>query len=204
MLRAAFSSRLLPPPPSTGEACPGLQTSEILGRKAWLGSVALGFAFRGESRHRIDQKGRVSVPAEFRKGIICGDPDYQIGANASFTIVYGDSRMTCLKCYTEQSIREIDEAIELMDLASESRRFLEFFYQTKSFKAQLDPAGRFVLPAVLKSKTRINGDVWFAGTGASFEMWNLENYEAHCSRLEAQFRDGDSALDPRSLLQADL
>ena len=164
----------------------------------------MGYAFRGETRHKIDQKGRVSVPADFRRGIIGGDPDYQAGSHASFTIVYGDSRQSCLKCYTEESIREIDEAIALMDLASEKRRFLEFFYQTKSFQAQLDPSGRFIMPTALKSKAGIGSEVWFAGTGASFEMWNPGDYETHCNSLEAQYRDGDTAVDPRTLLDSEL
>ncbi len=163
----------------------------------------MGFAFRGESKHKIDQKGRVSVPADYRRGIIGGDPDYQTGSHACFTIVYGDSRLKCLKCYTEESIREIDEAIGLMELASKERRFLEFFYQTKSFKAQLDPAGRFILPRPLKDKAQIGSEVWFAGTGASFEMWNPEMYGNRCSELECLFREGGSAVDPLALLDAE-
>lgn len=160
----------------------------------------MAFAFRGENKHKIDQKGRLSVPADFRRGIIGGDPDYQIGSHANFTIVYGDSRQNCLKCYTEHSIRQIDEAIELLEMASEERRFLEFFFQTKSFKAQLDPSGRFILPKNLKEKIGIDNEVWFAGTGSSFELWSLDEFEKHCAALESQFRKNGTALNPLSLI----
>ncbi len=166
--------------------------------------MAAVFAFRGECRHKVDVKGRVSIPADFRRGIISGDPDYLPGGAAAFTIVYGDCRIDHLKCYTEQAIREIDEAIGEMDLASEKRRFLEFFYQIKSFKALLDPTGRFVLPASLKAKAKIKGEVCFAGTGGSFEMWNPEGYDAHCSELEQLCRSDGKVEDPWVLLATEL
>ena len=146
----------------------------------------------------------MSVPPDFRRGIICGDPEHQIGSHASFTVVYGDSRLKCLKCYTEDSIRVIDEAIALLDMASVERRFLEFFYQTKSFKAQLDPSGRFILPRQLKDKARIGQAVWFAGKGSSFELWNPEFYDSHCEELETQFREGGTAMDPLALLDSEI
>lgn len=160
------------------------------------------FAFRGESRHKIDQKGRVSLPSDFRRGIITGDPDYQPGSHASFTIVYGDNRWKSLKCYTEQAIQEIDEAIASMRMSTQERRFLEFFYQTKSFKAQLDPAGRFIIPKHIKEKTAIKSEVYFAGTGTSFELWNVESFRDHCLNLEQCFRDGGQPEDPLILLDA--
>ncbi len=146
----------------------------------------------------------MSAPADFRRGIISGDSEYQPGTNASFTIVYGDSRLPCLQCYTEESIRSIDEAISFMELGSEKRQFLEFFFQTKSFKAQLDPAGRFVLPKNLKTKAAINGEVCFAGTGQSFQMWNPESFALHCAELEKQFRNGNETVNPLSILDAEI
>lgn len=160
------------------------------------------FAFRGESTHKIDKKGRVSVPADFRRGIIAGDLNHQLGSHANFTIVYGDNRMNCLKCYTEQDIQEIDEAIASLHTSTQERQFLEFFYQTKSFKVQLDPAGRFIVPQRLKDKVNIENVVCFAGTGTSFEMWNVGAYKKQCTKLESMFRQGGKPKDPQFLLDA--
>ena len=53
--------------------------------------------FRGESLNKVDAKGRVSVPAAFRRVIEEGDPDFSDGSYPNFVIVYGGVRSTCLE-----------------------------------------------------------------------------------------------------------
>ena len=48
--------------------------------------------FRGESLHKVDAKGRVSVPAAFRRVLEEGDPDFSRGSSPNFVIVYGGVR----------------------------------------------------------------------------------------------------------------
>ena len=159
-------------------------------------------AFRGESQHKVDQKGRVSIPSDFRQIVAQGDPDCAPGSLPNFTIVYGDSRLQCLKCYTEQAIRQIDAEISELPRSSPERRYLQHFYQTRSVRVGLDPTGRLVLGTVLKEKLAFDDQVWFAGTGDSFEIWGSEAYSKHRSELESMFRDGESVQDPMSLIES--
>ena len=46
--------------------------------------------FRGESIHKVDGKGRVSIPAAFRRVLEENDPDYALGLNPNLIIVYGN------------------------------------------------------------------------------------------------------------------
>ena len=60
--------------------------------------------FRGESLHKVDAKGRVSVPAAFRRVLEEGDPDFTGGSYPNFVVVYGGVRGNCLEGYTISAI----------------------------------------------------------------------------------------------------
>lgn len=168
----------------------------------------MGAYFRGEYHHRLDSKKRVAVPAEFRRVINDGRvEDGRIGQDgtsepARLAIVYGDDRLACLKCFSEQAIRDIDDAIASLGRASDERRFLEYFFQTRSVTVQLDPTGRLVLAEFLREKIGLDSVVCFAGKGDSFEIWNPDSFIEHQSELTGMFRDGDGFTDPMSLIDA--
>ncbi len=157
-------------------------------------------AFRGEIENKVDAKGRVSVPADFRRIIEKEDSAKKEGECTSFTIVYGDDRLNCLKCYTERAIGELDDCIKSLDRSSEKRKFLEFFFQTKSFRAQLDPSGRLVIPPKLRAKIKLASVASFAGTGDTFEIWNPDAYRDNSEKLQEMFREGPQAKDPMAFL----
>ncbi|MCY4259146.1 MAG: MraZ N-terminal domain containing protein, partial [Rhodobacteraceae bacterium] len=86
----------------------------------------MGTVFRGEFCHNIDAKKRIAVPADFRRAI--GEeqtPETPRGLDETprLTIVYGDDRLECLQCYSEQTIRKIDDAIARLGRATDERKF---------------------------------------------------------------------------------
>ena len=64
--------------------------------------------FRGESVHKVDSKGRVSVPAPFRRVLEEGDPDWTPGANPNLVLVYGRMGRNCLEGYSMKSMEEVE------------------------------------------------------------------------------------------------
>ncbi len=164
--------------------------------------------FRGEFRHSLDSKKRVAVPADFRRAINAGrlaTPGRGADAledPARLTIVYGDDRLECLQCYSESTIQKIDDAIAHLGRATHERKFLEFFFQTRSVMVQLDPTGRLVLAEHLRTKIDLQTSVIFAGKGESFEIWNPQRFQAHQETLTSMFREGPEAIDPIALIDA--
>ena len=62
--------------------------------------------FRGESLHKVDGKGRVSIPALFRRVIELCDPNWCEKLHPELVIVYGDPRKRYLECYTIEAIEK--------------------------------------------------------------------------------------------------
>ena len=56
------------------------------------GAKTVARVFRGEFHQKVDGKGRVSIPAGFRRVLESQDPDWQTGKRPRFVIVYGDER----------------------------------------------------------------------------------------------------------------
>ncbi len=135
--------------------------------------------FRGESTHKIDAKGRVSIPADFRRVLEAEDPEWKQGVNfPQLVIVYGDERRNFLECFTVNAIAGVDAKILRMPRWSPKRRSLERFYQGYSMRTSVDDSGRLVLPPKRRQKIGLEGEAYFIGQGDTFEIWKPDTFEA--------------------------
>ena len=145
--------------------------------------------FRGESLHKVDAKGRVSVPAAFRRVLEEGDPDFSNGSSPNFVIVYGGVRGSCLEGYTINSISKVDKLISKLPRFSKDREMLERFINTQSTYMQLDETGRIVLSHRLKEKIGIGDEAIFAGMGEKFQIWEPKTYQNELNALDSSFKN---------------
>ena len=153
--------------------------------------------FRGESHHMVDRKGRVSIPALFRRVIELGDPNYIEGLNPELVIVYGDHRRNYLECYTIQAINELDLKIDALPRGSMERRMLQRLFHGQSFPTMVDDTGRLVLPLKLRKKINLQTEAFFIAAGDTFQIWKTETYEAEeLSKTEAWLDQLPENFDP--------
>ena len=153
--------------------------------------------FRGESHHKVDGKGRVSIPALFRRVIELGDPNYIEGFNPELVIVYGDHRRNYLECYTIQAINELDLKIDALPRGSMERRMLQRLFHGQSFPTMVDDTGRLVLPLKLRKKINLETEAFFIAAGDTFQIWKTETYEAEeLSKTEAWLDQLPENFDP--------
>ncbi len=159
--------------------------------------------FRGESTHKMDQKGRVSIPADYRRTIV--EENAKVGKELdhyTLIIVFGDNRQNHLECYPLTLSQEIHENIKARyPRGSKEREFLDNFYETKSIAVQIDPNGRMLLPQNVRSKAKLGSTVCFAGKGESFQIWDPELYAAKQKELEEMFREEELISNPLVLLE---
>ena len=137
----------------------------------------MGRRFRGESHHKVDAKGRVSIPASFRRVIEASDPNWTTGNAPELVIVYGDHRRSYLECYTMQAIDEVDDKIDALPRGSMERKLLQRLFHGQSFPTSIDDTGRLVLPVKLRQKIGLDKEAFFFATGDTFQIWNPATYD---------------------------
>ncbi len=157
--------------------------------------------FRGSDTFKVDAKGRVSIPAPFRRVIEASDPDWKDGLRPNIVIVYGPESQNWLEVHSMDAVNEIDEQISLMQRGSPGRLLNEERMYGQSFEAQIDDDGRLTIPQKYRDKIGLKNEAFFISAGDYFLIWNPETYEKkgtpRSRRLSEQYPED---LDPRSLL----
>ena len=137
---------------------------------------------RGSSAARIDEKGRLKVPAMFR-GVIHD----QHGADVFVTSLTGES----VRIYPMPVWLEIERKLSSMASIHPSRlKFLErvnYYGQV----GELDSQGRIAIPTHLRDSASIIGEVRVFGRIDHIEVWNAERF---AQKLERESWTDEDAL----------
>ena len=144
---------------------------------------------RGSTTATIDDKGRLKVPTDFRRAL-----ELRFGTEFYVTSVTGEKALV----YPLPVWEEIEDKLAQLPATDPVRqRFLE---RVSYFGSQLklDGQGRLLMPAILRERAAMAGEVVVTGQLDHLEIWNRERFE---QRLEDQpFTDDDfSALAERGI-----
>lgn len=124
--------------------------------------------FRGSAPAKIDDKGRLKVPTEFRRIL-----EESYGSEVFITSVVGSSA----SLYPLQVWEEIESRLAKLPASDRAKqRFLErvnYFGQ----QLRLDNQGRVVIPQILRDHAEIVGDVVVSGRLDQLEIWNRERFD---------------------------
>ncbi|MGH1459377.1 MAG: division/cell wall cluster transcriptional repressor MraZ [Paracoccaceae bacterium] len=161
----------------------------------------MGRIFRGESQHKVDGKGRVSIPASFRRVLEASDPNWTEGLNPELVIVYGDHRRKFLEVYTVEAMAEVDEKITALKRGSRERKVLQSLFHAQAVATNVDETGRLVIPAKLRAKIDLDGEAMFVAAGDTFQIWKPETYEQEeLAQTEAFLDELPEDFDPLMFL----
>ena len=145
--------------------------------------------FRGSSPAKIDTKGRLKVPTEFRRIL-----EERHGPEVFITSVLGRSA----SLYPLEAWERIEQ--KLADVPSSNRSKQRFLERVNHFGQQLrlDAQGRVVIPQILRDHAEILGDVVVSGRIEHLEVWNRELFDQKL--LEEPFTEEDfEALAERGI-----
>ncbi len=123
--------------------------------------------FLSTSHNKIDKKGRVSVPKNFRSYL-----DLEGGS----LILFKSLQFKCIEGTTLKRIGQYVEAIDEIDTMSKEASILRMM-MADSFEVKYDNEGRINIPEVLLSYASINDIAVFTGIGKSFMIWSNLEYE---------------------------
>jgi MraZ protein len=130
--------------------------------------------FRGSAPTKIDDKGRLKVPTDFRRFI-----EERYGGDLFVTSILGDSALL----YPLPVWEEIEARLQAMPSTDRTKgRFLErvsYYGQQVS----LDGQGRILIPQILRESAGMNGDVVVSAQLDHLVVWNHDRFVA---RLEEQ------------------
>jgi MraZ protein len=145
--------------------------------------------FRGSAPAKIDDKGRLKIPTDFRRLI-----EERYGPELFVTSVLGDSALI----YPLPVWEEIEARLSAVPSTDRAKsRYLErvsYFGQ----QVRIDVQGRILMPQLLRERADMNGDVVVSGQLDHLVVWNHDRF---LSRLDEQpFTDEDfRALSERGI-----
>ncbi len=129
--------------------------------------------FIGTVENRIDQKGRVSVPAAFRSALSAPPaPGF-----VAFPSVRPD--WAAIECCTPAYMQRISASVGELDLFSDEQDGLASLIFATAHNLAFDSEGRIVLPSVLREHAGIADRVAFVGRGETFQIWEPGKLRAH-------------------------
>jgi MraZ protein len=133
--------------------------------------------FRGQFRHTVDPKGRVSIPAKFREALADGYGE-------DLVIVPNDD---ALEVHPLKSWQELEAKISALSRFDQDAKKARYKYVSRGHDVTLDPQGRIQIPAEYRTRAGLVKDVMVIGMIMSFEVWDVE-------RWNHQERDNDGPL----------
>jgi len=125
--------------------------------------------FRGNYEYSVDAKGRLNIPAKFRKSL---KPE----AQETFVIVRGPDR--CLQAFPLDCWSRVEDELEARPLTPDTVRLRRQLYQSIS-DSKLDAQGRIALTPGQMSIAGITGKVVLQGQGSCIEIWSPERHSRY-------------------------
>lgn len=150
--------------------------------------------------HKVDTKGRVSIPASFRRVLEASDPEWKKGRQPRVYVNNADTRHPWLVAYCVQAMEEIYTLIQRMQRGSVNRNCLEQFYYANSQLLQIDDSGRLILSKELRTQARIETEAVFKSEGDSFRIMAPEADTTDREKLHQWLENQGQSFDPASLL----
>jgi MraZ protein len=139
--------------------------------------------FKGRSRHTLDEKGRLAIPARFREVLKQKGESRLVVTN----------QYNCLWAFASDDWRVIEEKASNLPLLDQAaNRYIRYFIsgaQECSVKQ-----GRITIPPDLRETAGLQKEVVLVGGLRIFEIWDKEKWEEEFEQAKGSFPDVSQSL----------
>jgi MraZ protein len=133
--------------------------------------------FKGTYHHRIDTKGRLPIPAAFRRAL---------GEDRRVVVTLLDQ---CLAVYTEAEWARLESQLAALPAFSKQVKALTRLLVSRAADCELDVQGRILLPPPLRETARLDRDAVVVGVLNRFEVWSPESWDGFVKESERLLDD---------------
>lgn len=139
--------------------------------------------FLGTFTPKLDDKGRLILPAKFRDELAEG-----------LVVTRGQER--CLYVFSEHEFAKMHDRIREAPINSkQGRDYLRVFLSGAHAEAP-DRQGRFTVPATLREYANLERELVVIGAGSRAEIWNADAWRSYLAEQEAAFSEVEEEVIP--------
>ncbi|SJN19537.1 Cell division protein MraZ [Microbacterium esteraromaticum] len=137
----------------------------------------------GTHTPKLDDKGRVILPAKFREDLAGG-----------IVVTRGQER--CLYVFSTTEFEELHDRIRQAPLSNkQARDFLRMFLSGASAEMP-DSQNRITIPAHLRQYAGLEKELVITGVGAHAEIWDAAAWNAYLENNEESYADLEQEVIP--------
>lgn len=137
--------------------------------------------FLGEYTHNLDSKGRLAIPAKFRKTL-------------SFGAVLTRGLDNCLFLYPKAEWDKLADKLSKLPISKSNTRAFARLMLAGAWEVEFDKQGRIFLPGYLRTFANIKKKVVVAGLFNRLEVWDEEGWKRYKEGTEKSSKDIAEAL----------
>ena len=139
--------------------------------------------FLGTHTPRLDEKGRLFLPAKYREELAPG-----------LVLTKGQER--CLYVFPESEFGRIAEALRTAPVAAKAvRDYSRVFFASASDEIP-DKQGRITIPPALRDYAALQRDCVVIGANTRLEIWDSAAWDAYLGQQEDEFSEASEEVLP--------
>ncbi len=139
--------------------------------------------FLGTHTPRLDEKGRLILPAKFREELSEG-----------LVLTRGQER--CIYVFSMSEFERVHEQMRAAPISSRQARDYNRIFLSGASDEVPDKQGRITIPPALRSYAGLDRELAVIGAGSRAEIWAADAWDSYLTEKETAFSETDEDAFP--------